>query len=1036
VKIIPKDEVLSQWNSERAKVTKSEDDSPSRFESWTTGQKSLADAASIEDPAEQSDQAAEAIGLLLAGSETDAKSLARIRAMAKASKILSATTVNGLITEYVKAAAKSETEALPGWQIRMPNPGWTCVTEPRQGIERGVYFGGDIMAEIPFVHRRITRGAAQWYVMSATEDSRTVMISRNQIKSQDYLSLLDMQGSGDRRILDAMMTAILQIGHGPTVELLQWDGGPDARTVAGYIPIPPAEILPPGHFLIPGIPESERIAAYARLAVIISNEPKVALMYGASVGAPFLTTNVLNQPHFINSFDQPRRGKTIGMMAAATAWGNPRKVAQGGILRPMDTTALGIPRLMGDMINLPGFWDEIGTGGLEQGKLDQMILSVSAGATRTRSNREASGSTTTDGWTGGVAFTNGNRRLTNPTTTGGAGGVLVRVLEIEGPITSSAEIADELMAFILPKVYGFVGPEAMRTVKPDEFNEISLSSLAAVNGPAAGPLLTIRRNLANAVTGAIIADRIISGITGRESNIADAALRAANQHMEGLSEPITDSQRLLDLLDESLQSDSGRWARRSLSGDARELPLTNAKIHGAYDDEWIYIFPSAYAEFVTQGSVDSAVANSQLFEAGILDVSKSLRRQGKWITRSPLWVGNGKQVSVYKISRKRTETSDDESEATESKVEIPAPVDYQGEIMGLTDVQRRAEFVVAMEARGVIHSRFTKTKALQREYMTRALAVIDGPIDPDSTPGALQILEALEGANDEQSGPYTTWGTVDGKPMPPLRNPHDYPTHVIADCVKVTGYGNRPRIIDGQECVILDRNAAWPSSSSSARLPFGELTHTGEVDLPESGEIRPGFYLMVAYPWTEQMMPNPFPGDAVPGKSYWLPSPVAELLRGLAKQDRWPDMAALDSWTGEAMRLQQWARYIAALREYALRNYGRKSPQFETVKDGASMALSRLKGKAGATMKREYACRTRRPDIPILIEAQSAVTMWRRADAIDGPVGIQNKDELVILASDYDRIVAEKLVKIDQDGYKLGTFKVQSRETWKVDRKA
>src|SRR5262249_38827337 len=147
---------------------------------------------------------------------------------------------------------------------------------------------------------------------------------------------------------------------------------------------------------------------------------------------------------------------------------------------------------------------------------------------------------------------------------------------------------------------------------------------------------------------------------------------------------------------------------------------------------------------------------------------------------------------------------------------------------------------------------------------------------PEETEGdrvkRIRFLDALEGKSKGKSGPFAPF--KDRKP--PYWHPANMPDHIIDAAVPSDSWGWE-RNYRG-ETVSVDRNAAWPTAAASVRIAHGELEHTGEMELPP-GEIRPGFYLMTAYPWNETKVPSPFPGRATPGESYWITSPVAELLR-------------------------------------------------------------------------------------------------------------------------------------------------------------
>jgi hypothetical protein len=324
---------------------------------------------------------------------------------------------------------------------------------------------------------------------------------------------------------------------------------------------------------------------------------------------------------------------------------------------------------------------------------------------------------------------------------------------------------------------------------------------------------------------------------------------------------------------------------------------------------------------------------------------------------------------------------------------------------------------------------------LQYEVLEQTMAVLDagGPVKH------LRVLAALEGAHREP-GAFA--------PLRRGRQPFWAPElPAIVEAAYITkGWAFRRGGFTGP-AVVLDGTAAYPTAASSVVVAHGALSRTGAVaELPSSG-LRPGYYLVTAYPWAEDGMPAPL-GNTRPGAEVWVPAPLAALLRDLAAQDRWPDASAADSFTGEPCRLKDWAHFVAELRRYALGRYGRDSEEYGMQKDAFGQARGLMVGSWIQDLDRglprkEWRCKCRRPDWDHHMETQAAAMLWRRADRCRlaapelPPLAIRNIDELVIPEAALELVTVAPAggtapVRIDETGVALGTFKVKARETWRA----
>ena len=314
-------------------------------------------------------------------------------------------------------------------------------------------------------------------------------------------------------------------------------------------------------------------------------------------------------------------------------------------------------------------------------------------------------------------------------------------------------------------------------------------------------------------------------------------------------------------------------------------------------------------------------------------------------------------------------------------------------------------------------SRVVKARAAAREATAETSSAALAAGEP------LRLLRALETS-------HAPMRRVDGRMRKPYLRPEipgiTYATHIVA------GYSwSRPY---SGAVAVLDRSGAWPAAASSAVVAHGELAHTGDLEFSGC----PGYYQVQRHPWLEaDSMPDPL-GNAR-GETVWVPGPTVALLCELAEENRWADVAVLDSYTADGVRLSKWADYVKALRTEAITAYGRSSDQYADVKESFSRAVSMMQGQPLEAWK----CGVQRPDWAHTIKTQASATLWRWADACRKvapeypPISVRNVDELVIPEPALEIVTTIKApgraspVKLDPEGVKLGTFKVKASEEWK-----
>lgn len=469
----------------------------------------------------------------------------------------------------------------------------------------------------------------------------------------------------------------------------------------------------------------------------------------------------------------------------------------------------------------------------------------------------------------------------------------------------------------------------------------------------------------------------------------------------------------------------------------------------------LVVLPARQPQLPTQAVIQQVVTEvspqnvDMMYEALKEDLQKaqsveSLKEMGedikdRFVNRSEFPFTAGQVDDLKATYRKR-------AQELNQRLHVPSP--------RTTPEQARSKVVLTLpEGSSPQHAQFLtaaiERKSIRTQQQCDTLAVAIGRLDEIENQNTenqlaeeevaqagttLRVLAALEGSRKEH-GPFAPrrggrapWWQA---PMP--------------DAVQKTrtpGW-NWKRADYAGAAIVLDRNGGWPAGASSVTVVHGELEHTGPI--PDvSDTLDPGRYLVEVHPWYETGLPSPL-GDFDPGRQIWITRGRMQLLRFLAEADRWPDISALDSYTGKPARLASWAGYVGELRRYARENYGQKSAADGAVKYAFGQTMGLLAGSSSETGDgREWKkSKARRQDWKQDIEDQAAVTLWRVADEClkltpdTGPLALRNVDELIIPESALDVVTVEHdgrrpAVRIDETGIKFGTFKTKATQAWGV----
>ncbi len=911
-----------------------------------------------------------------------------------------------------------------------------------------------LRASLPYVHARVVRrdGTGRRvdteYLMSAEQDGPRVLVGEDDLTEGRWARKIGANLSSDRDIIAAAGTTVRDVAHrwAPEKEAV---ARLDAHTESGHLDIPVAECLPAGYLTMPPMVTVEQARdKWRELAEILSERPKMALVLGASVGAPFVGP-LRRQSHWVDLYGDSQKGKTTTQAVAAAAWGDPTIGA--GIVSGWDATSIGLGRLLGQLGILPAFLDERKVAPYPRDKWGEVIYATCQGSSRLKAEANtAQGTHKASPWFG-VLFSTGNHRLTDGISAGGFAGIPARALELSAPFTANQAEAEHVTE-LLRGCYGWLGPAIMQTYTLPAVAERIADAEAMVGVPECGGVPgTIAKHLHMAVAGAMMVDELL----GTGSALTSAALLAACDHLEvNGHEPVHDADRMVAALAESLSARRPAWPtlaeyeelerprpEQNAAGyiEPRETQLAqrgyDRQPEGVQSDDgrWLYVYPAAWKRTAEELGTDSAVACAELYRRGHLHVPDSYRKRGEWVSEARII---GSKSRVYQVAMVAID-GDPTPDTDPANTPDPGPEPFPAAALGTDSPsdpgpepfpepepepfpEPDPEPEPEPERAKVPASEARPRKATPGSSLVYARAALAEGRSP-------RILAALEGEyaplRRRQREPY--W-------WPPL------PGMAFAADVITSWEWERPY---SGEVAVLDRSGAFVAAASSVLVAHGQLEHTGPCEFHD----RPGYYLVQVHPWHESnSLPHPLGEWGSRQAEVWIPAPAVALLRDLADAGRWPDVTVLDSYTGDGVRLSKWATgFVNTLRAEAITEYGRDSDQYAAVKTGFGQALALMLGRQGDEQRREWHCKARRPDWTHAIQAQSAATLWRWADdcltvAPDlGPVALRNVDELVIPQAALEVVTTTKRsggrapLGIDPAGIKLGTFKVKAAEAWK-----
>ena len=209
--------------------------------------------------------------------------------------------------------------------------------------------------------------------------------------------------------------------------------------------------------LIASISNRGDLQAWIKYTRELRKNKVLRLLMGASFASP-LIAKVNALPFVFHLWGGTGTGKTAGVMAAASIWGDPRP---GRLMRTMNMTANSMMQMASVLRNLPFFGDELQTIKSRFENYDKLIMQVTEGINRGRMTDTALQQQMT--WENAFVFT-GEEPCTQNMS---GGGVKNRVIEIECT-DNVVENGNGVVNFINHN-YGLAGPfypsEAALTVE-------------------------------------------------------------------------------------------------------------------------------------------------------------------------------------------------------------------------------------------------------------------------------------------------------------------------------------------------------------------------------------------------------------------------------------------------------------------------------------------------------------------------------------------------------------------------------------------
>lgn len=548
----------------------------------------------------------------------------------------------------------------PAIELPMSRGYWRAELGGPGRRDRGVYQFRDgqwhLMAPIPWIHDKVVskdgndRILGHWYVVSGTPEGPRVIIGHDELQRHAWPNLVDLPVSLDDRILKAATTAIVFAAREET-EVREATPKADSE---GRITPPPPDTMPPGYLECAPATAAEALGAWAHLVGLVARSPRLALMLGASAVAPWVAALNL-QSHVVGIYGDPAQGKTTAMLTAGSVWGNPGGKSKDGVLTTWNMSKLAPTAFLGEIGNLPAFFDETGmVSNLSAKDWGDRIMAICDGASRGRpAPNGRPGFSKGRSWYS-VLFSAGTQRLLAGVGAGGAAGVHRRVIELEAPFTLDRGHAKAIES-ALATGYGHLGAELIRRHTTASVQ----AAVARIVDDWADEIerheSPVIREVIDLLMAHLAGAAMIDEICGTGDTLQTAAEIAAQAFLHTWEQPPHDADLVLDRIVASIVSEPSAWPYRAAydentqpwrQGDATQIArhgiAPKAKGFRDDDDAWIAVNPEVWDALCTDTGADSRIACAELEKRGILT------RQGQRTYQCQIKV-NGLNSRWYKL---------------------------------------------------------------------------------------------------------------------------------------------------------------------------------------------------------------------------------------------------------------------------------------------------------------------------------------------------------------------------------------------------
>lgn len=208
---------------------------------------------------------------------------------------------------------------------------------------------------------------------------------------------------------------------------------------------------PTGDALVNAITQKGTLDEWLKIVRSLMDNIYLRLTVAASLAAPLLEI-IKGLPYVFHLWGGTGSGKTVGIMVAASVWGNPQF---GAMVRTMNMTDNALVGIASTLRNIPFFGDELQTIKDRFNGYDRLLYRITekTGRARMTADRRVEKPET---WNTGFIFT-GEEPVTGENS---GGGVKNRVIEIEcdGPVV---EHGNQVVRAI-NEHYGTLGPEYIK----------------------------------------------------------------------------------------------------------------------------------------------------------------------------------------------------------------------------------------------------------------------------------------------------------------------------------------------------------------------------------------------------------------------------------------------------------------------------------------------------------------------------------------------------------------------------------------------